>query len=122
VPPMAAFHAFLGWLTVAATIAVMVAALPGAIGLASGRRWIDRAILSQLAAAAASGVAGVAVAVSGRGPREALHFVYAAIVIAALPGARYAVHAKTARPFAAWIAVAALVVMGALLRSFMTGR
>jgi hypothetical protein len=119
---MAGLHALFGWLTVASTIAVLVAALPGAIGRPSSRRWIDRAILVQVVAASVACLAGIVVAVTGSGPGDVLHFVYAAVVLGTLPGARYAVHGNTGRRFAGWVAVAALVVMGALLRSFMTGR
>jgi hypothetical protein len=119
---MAGLHGAIGWLTVAATIAVLVAALPGSIGRAASRRWIDRAILVQVVSAALGCAVGIVVALTDHGPSETLHFVYGAVVLGGLPAVRYAVHRNTGRRFAGWIAVAALVVMGALLRSFMTGR
>jgi hypothetical protein len=119
---MAGPHALLAWLTVGATVAVLIAALPAAIGGQSSRRWIDRAILLQVASTVGACLAGAAVALTGRGPGDLLHFVYALSVLVLVPGARYAVHDATERRFAGWIAVAALITMGALLRSFMTGR
>jgi hypothetical protein len=119
---MTGLHALMAWLTVASTLAVFVAALPGAMVREARRTWIDRAVLVQLVAAALACLAGLAVAVTQGAPSDALHFVYAAVVLALLPATRYAVHGMTGRRFAIWIAVAALIAMGALLRSFMTGR
>ena len=119
---MAGLHAVFAWLTVVATFAVIVAALPGAVGRGSERSWIDRAILAQITAVVIGAGAGLIIAVTERGPSDPLHFLYAAVLLTLLPGVRYAVHNSTARRFAGWIAVAALIAMGALLRSFMTGR
>jgi hypothetical protein len=119
---MTGLHALVAWLTAASTLAVFVAALPGAIGREVGRIWIDRAVLVQVVAAAVACLAGLAVAVIQGAPSDPLHFVYAAVVLALVPATRYAVHRMTGRRFAIWIAVAALIAMGALLRSFMTGR
>jgi hypothetical protein len=119
---MAPLHALLGWLTVGATVAVLVAALLAVSGAVDGRRWIDRSILAQIATAVAACVAGLTTAVMDRGPADPLHFLYAGVILGGLPGARYAVRSRSGPRFAGWIAVAALVVMGALLRSFMTGR
>jgi hypothetical protein len=119
---MAGLHALLAWLTVASTLAVIVTAIPGTIGRETSRFWIDRAILVQIGAAGLACVGGLAIALLQGGPGDGLHFVYAALVLGLLPAVRYAAHGTTGRRFAGWIAVAALITMGALLRSFMTGR
>jgi hypothetical protein len=67
-------------------------------------------------------LAGLVVVLTGAGPSDLLHFVYAVLVVGGLPVARYAVHHRAQPGFGRWVAVAALIVMGALLRSFMTGR
>jgi hypothetical protein len=119
---MAGVHAVLAWLTVASTLAVLIAAVPGAFGRETGRTWIDRAVLVQIVAAALASIVGLVVAVTQRGPGDWLHFVYAVVVLGLVAAVRYAVHGMTGRRFAGWVAVAALIAMGALLRSFMTGR
>jgi hypothetical protein len=123
---MAGAHLLFAWLTVGATVVIIVATIPGAIDRlamdTASRRWIDRAILVQLAAAGAATIAGIAITVTASGPRDPLHFLYAAVVLTAVPVTRYVAHGRTGKLFARWMAVAALVVMGALLRSFMTGR
>jgi hypothetical protein len=119
---MVGVHTVLAWLAVASTTAVFVAAIPASIGRDTGRTWIDRAILVEVAAAVLACLAGLAVAIAEGPPRDWLHFVYAGVVLGLIPAVRYAVHGMTGRRFAGWIAVAALIAMGALLRSFMTGR
>jgi hypothetical protein len=111
----------LAWLTVAATIVVLVAALFSSRASGRTRLAVDRTILVQAPLAAITALAGLLVALTGLGPADALHFVYAAVVVSGLPVARYAVHRQGQPRFGLWIAVAALVVLGALLRSFMTG-
>jgi len=64
------------------------------IGLMTRRpamRWIDRAILVELGVVALAIVAGGAVFVSGPGPRDPLHLVYAVAALVTLPIARFAV-------------------------------
>jgi hypothetical protein len=122
VPRMAGLHTLLAWLTVGSTLAVLVASLPGALGRSTSRLWIDRAILLEMACAGVASLAGLALAVSQRGPADLLHFVYGVAVLGIIPASRYIVRGKSGRRFARWIAVAALIAMGALLRSFMTGR
>ena len=106
----------------AATLVVVAAGALSSRGNDPSRLLIDRVILVQLLLAAATALAGLVLALTVRGPSDPLHFVYAAIVVGGLPVVRYAVHRRARPSFGRWIAVAALVVMGALLRSFMTGR
>ena len=118
---MEGIHELLAWLTVASTVAVLLAAFPGAFGRPAGRLWVDRAVLVQVGCATVTLVAGLVVTIAKGGPADWLHFVYAIVVVGVVPAARYAAHGQTERRFAGWIAVAALIAMGALLRSFMTG-
>jgi hypothetical protein len=119
---MAVLHQALGWLSLAASFGVFALAVGASARRLSARHWIDRAILVQLACAAATIAVGLVLPIIGTGPRDGLHFVYAVVTLGGLPVARYAVREKTGPRFAGWIALAALVVIGASLRSFMTGR
>jgi hypothetical protein len=122
VAAMTSVHVALAWLTVAATIGLLVVSVSGAISGRPSRTWIDRFVLVQLVAAGAALVVGLVVAATASPPADPLHFVYALVVVTTLPIARYLTHGRSDTSLARWMAVAILVVMGGLLRSFMTGR
>ncbi len=110
-----------------AVTAVIAAALlvVSAAGLVSGsypRLWIDRLILAGLAGVALTTVVGPALILSGEQPSDGLHFLYAAVAWLALPvGRAVSGSMKTARRRGTAIVVAAIVLLGVLLRLYMTG-
>jgi hypothetical protein len=115
-------HDALAWLAVTAALALLGAAILTATGRLGSYRLLDAAILVQLAAAAIATLSGVGVVAAGATPRDPLHFVYAAVTLLATPVTRYATRARGARSMGRWHVVAAAVVLGAVLRLFMTGR
>jgi hypothetical protein len=105
----------------ALAVALLVAAVVGALGLRPTRRLVDRLVLALLVAVALATAVGPIVAISDRPPADPLHLVYAAVALWAVPLARYLVAKRPARGAAAWIAVAGAVTLGALVRLWMTG-
>ncbi len=108
--------------TAAATIALLVVAVLGLVRDHFRRLWIDRLILVSLACVALTTVVGPALILSGEQPTDSLHFLYAAVAWLALPVGRVvsgSVH--SARRRGASIAVATVVMLGVLLRLYMTG-
>jgi hypothetical protein len=119
---MDALHAILAWVAAAAAVAVVVVGAAVAVGRLSSRRLVDRAILASLGATGAAGAAGLVLPLTNRPPGDPLHLLYGVVAFAALPLARY--HARDGRieRIGRWVAVAGIVVVGAMLRLFMTGR
>lgn len=85
-----------------------------------GRRLLDRFGVGIVVSLLGAAVAGAARLASGRLPTEDLHLLYAAIAIGLVPLARSFVAGSGQR--AAWLMVAAYLVLGGVLfRLFTTG-
>jgi len=118
---MGGAHAALAWAALGATGVLLVLAGLAAIGSRVSLRAIDLAILVQLAIAGLSAVMGIVTAVVQSAPRDALHLVYGAVATGAPIAARAAAHRRGTIAIARWVAVGALVGLGATVRAFMTG-
>ncbi len=101
---------------------VLAVAVALATGRGPGRRAVDRAILVALALVAITVVVGAPLPVTGAPPRDPLHFLYALVALAGLPIARVAAADADPRRLGRFVALAALLVLGAMVRLFMTGR
>jgi hypothetical protein len=84
-----------------------------------GRLAVDRAILVAMAAVLLAIGSGLLVLAAGGRPADALHFVYAAAALAALPIARFAGWFASRRALA--VVVGALVVAALVVRLAQTG-
>jgi hypothetical protein len=117
---METIHRILGYLAVAAVAVGIAWSLGATRSAALGGRRFTRFQALVVALFVVASVAGVVLLISGGQPREGLHFVYAAIAIAALPLARSFVPATDRR--AGIAPIAAFVVLGFVLyRLFATG-
>jgi hypothetical protein len=122
VPSVDQLHALLAWLAVAGALALLGAAILTASRRDESYRLLDRAILVQLGTLALAAVSGLAFPLGGTLPRDPLHFLYAALGLLVAPGVRYATRGADARRMGRWQVVGAAVVLGVVLRLFMTGR
>jgi hypothetical protein len=122
VPSVDQLHALLAWLAVAGALALLGAAILTATRHDGSYRLLDRGILVQIGTLGIAALSGLVLPVTGTLPHDALHFVYAAVGLLVAPGVRYATRASDATRMGRWQVVAAAVVLGAVLRSFMTGR
>jgi hypothetical protein len=122
VPSVDQLHALLALLAVAGALALLGAAILTATRLDGSYRALDRGILVQVGTLAIAALSGLTVPLTGTLPRDPLHFLYAAVGLVVAPGVRYATRAADAKRMGRWQVVAAAVVLGAVLRLFMTGR
>jgi hypothetical protein len=114
-------HALLAWLAVAGALALLGAAILTATRRDESYRALDRAILVQVGTQALVSASGLVLPLTGVLPREPLHLLYAAVGLLLAPLVRYATRNAPAGRIARWQIVAAAVVLGVVLRSFMTG-
>ncbi len=115
-------HLALFALTVLAAAVLLVVAVAGLVSGRYSRLWVDRLILVGLGGVALTTVVGPALILSGEQPSDGLHFLYAAVALLALPvGRAVSGSMKTARRRGAAVVVAAVVLLGVLLRLYMTG-
>jgi hypothetical protein len=121
VPFMAELHAALAWVAVAGAVAVVAAALPAAAGRTASYRLLDLAILGLVGSTAAAALAGLLLMLLGHRPSEALHFLYAAVALAAMPIARYAMRDGRVTQMARFVALAGVMALVSIVRLFMTG-
>jgi hypothetical protein len=122
VPSVDQLHALLAWLAVAGALALLGAAVLTASRQDESYRLLDRAILVQLGTLAIATLSGLGVAASGTLPRDPLHFLYAAVGLLVAPTVRYATRGADAKRMGRWQIAGAAIVLGAVLRLFMTGR
>ncbi len=105
----------------------VLAAVTLAVGIAGTVRnrfdklTTDRLILAVLAVLALTSIVGPTLLVTGHQPGDALHYVYAVVAWLALPAGRYIAGSGSDRRRAGTVAVAAAILLGALLRLYMTG-
>lgn len=112
-----------GTLAVVAAVGVagfVVVAVLTAFGVLRTKLWLDRAILVQAATGIAAGVTGIATALT-RPPGDILHVVYGALIALGPLVVRALAHDQTARRLGRSLALVGLVVVGILVRAFMTG-
>ncbi len=121
-PSVDQLHALLAWLAAAGALALLGAAILTASRQDESYRLLDRAILVQLGTLAAAALSGLAFPLGGTLPRDPLHFLYSAVALLVAPGVRYATRGADARRMGRWQVVGAAVVLGVVLRLFMTGR
>ena len=121
-------------LTVAAAVLAALVAISGllaALGRPPPTRFIDRSITLALLAIVGAALTGVLPFIGGMGPGDALHAVYAAVAVLALPLARLLPEpepgelARAGRSIGRrggrWLAFGGLATLGALLRLAGTG-
>ena len=118
---MAELHVALAWIAVAGAVAVVAAALPTAAGRSASYRLGDLAILVLVGSTAAAALGGLVLLLLGHRPSEALHFLYGAVALAAMPMARYAMRDRSVSQMARFVALAGVVVLVSIVRLFMTG-
>lgn len=118
---MAGLHAAFAWVAAASVVVLLATAALTATGRLRSYRALDRAVLVQLGCSAVAALAGLATAVSLAPPRDALHVLYAAVGTLLPVGVRVAAQGRDPSTIGRWVTVAALVAVGATLRSFMTG-
>ena len=115
-------HALLAWLAVAGALTLLGAAILTASRRNESYRALDRGILVQVGTLTLVSLSGLVLPLTGVLPREPLHFLYAVVGLLVAPGVRYATRDAPARRMGRWHIVAAAVVLGVVLRLFMTGR
>jgi ABC-type Fe3+ transport system permease subunit len=103
------------------TVAVGLAALAAIASTRPLRRLIDRLILAVLVVVGIAIASGLLLLVTGHGPTDPLHLLYAVAAFVALPVARFAVPSiRTQRRM--WIlVVGAVVLLGLFVRLLQTG-
>ena len=112
-----------GTLAVAAAVGIVgfvVAAALTALGVLRTRLWLDRVILVQAATGLAAGLAGLGTALA-RPPSDVLHILYGALVALGPLVARTLVQSQTTRRLGRSLTIVGLVLVGILVRAFMTG-
>src|SRR3954447_7819501 len=125
-------HQLFGYASVAVTLVLLVVASWSALaartssGVRDHRFAVDRAILGLLAVVAVAGLVGLGLLVGGRRPAEPLHLLYGVAALVTVPVGYWLARRGGVRSSAggrrdAWVAVAALVLLGIELRLFMTG-
>jgi hypothetical protein len=122
VPSVDQLHALLAWLAVVGALALAGAAILTATRHDGSYALLDRGILVQVGTFAIAALAGLVVPLTGTLPRDPLHFLYAIVGLLVAPVVRYATRAGDARRMGRWHVIAAAVVLGTVLRLFMTGR
>ncbi|MDQ3871933.1 MAG: hypothetical protein M3301_10025 [Chloroflexota bacterium] len=100
--------------------------LAGVTGLDVARqRWhpflADRLILALLGALVLACAVGATIALRGRPPADLLHLLYSGLALAVVPVARYLARSGTPRRRAAIVGTGTLLLLGFLVRLFMTG-
>ena len=119
---MANLHSVLAWISVAGALVLLATAAGAATGRLSSRMVLDRAILVQMATVAVALLTGLVLPFAGSGPGDPLHLLYAIVALAAAPLARFYPRYRSMVVLGRWVAVAGVVILGATLRLFMTGR
>jgi hypothetical protein len=113
-------HVALAWLSGGAIAVAIAAAVRGEVQSLGRRRWLDRSIIAVEVAVVAALLAGLAQLIAGPGPSDPLHFLYAALLVAALPVARM-LGGRERRPRRWVMVLAGVVALGLLVRLAQTG-
>jgi len=126
-------HVFLGFLAVAATVALLVAGGWSAIavrrsgGTADHRFAVDRLVLVVIAVLATNGLIGLLQIATGQRPADPLHLLYGPAALISLPIGAWLTRrddrggAAATRRREAWMIGAAVVLLGIELRLIVTG-
>ncbi len=107
----------LGWILGACAVATCAIAAAGWVRPPMSRLWLDRAVLVGVGAALIAVVVGAIAGLTGPGPEDPLHLLYAALAVAILPVAR--AWGDAPRPGA--MLLGGLALLGVTLRLFQTG-
>jgi len=118
---MSSVHGWLAWSAAGGIACLLVVSLATAGGVSRTKLWLDRAILFQLVTAIVASLGGLAVLVTGKPIRDPLHLVYGAVLVAAPGAVRYLARRVPTRRLGGAMSVAAIVLAGVVIRSFMTG-
>lgn len=118
---LARLHA---WIAVAsavlAALMVVVGALDGA-GVVRARAWLDRLAVALFAALVLVVLLGPGIVVGLGGPADPLHFLYAAVALAAVPLARLVATRRGSVRAGWWMAAGGLVTLGMLALLWQSG-
>jgi hypothetical protein len=87
----------------------------------SNRVLVDRAVLAAIVAAGSAAIVGLVVYVVAGPPSDALHVVYGAVAVVVIPVVRYAARRAAPRRLSALLGIAALAMLGVLVRLWQTG-
>ena len=103
-----------------------MAVLAVAVATAAGRafrsyRALDRVLLAQAAVTGLAALVGIGSKATTGLPADPLHLLYGALAALLPLAVRIWASGRTARSIARWVAGAAVVALGATVRSFMTG-
>ena len=121
VPCVEQLHLVLGWIAVAGAIGLLVAAALTATAMTRSYLLLDRAILAQIVTLGAALASGLAVLPVHGGPADPLHYVYALAGLLVAPLVRYATRNAPPSRMGRWQLVAGAILLGVVLRLFMTG-
>jgi hypothetical protein len=120
VTAMNSLHATLAIVAAVGIALFAVAALLTAVGTLRSRVWLDRALIVQGSSAVAAGLTGLAT-FGTRPPSDGLHLLYGALIVVGPLAARALAHGQETRRLGRSLTLVALVVVGILVRAFMTG-
>jgi hypothetical protein len=118
---MSGLHAGLAVVTAIAVAALLVASIAAAVGWSRGRLWLDRAVIVQAAVALVALLSGLGLLLTGSRPADPLHFLYGAVLAGLALIVRASAGRRPTRRVGTWLAVGSLVLIGVLIRAFMTG-
>jgi hypothetical protein len=131
-------HEWLDLAVAAGAAGVVALSIAMLLGVERARFAIDWLILGLVGVTLAGAVAGIVLLAGMGGPRDVLHYVYAVLVLAAVPiarvaggraspsdapppGARWSLRSLRHRHLAAWLIGGSLTTLAALLRLAATG-
>ena len=117
---MNTLHGTLAVVAAVGVAAFLIAAALTAVGILRTRLWLDRVILAQAATGLAAGLAGLGAALT-RPPTDVLHILYGALIALGPLVARMLVPSQTTRRLGRSLTLVGLVLVGILVRAFMTG-
>ncbi len=102
-------------------VVTLAVSLAGMVRQRFARLATDRLILAVLACLAVTTIVGPTLLLTGHQPVDVLHSVYAAVAWLALPIGRYVARGGSDRRRAGTVAIATAILLGAVLRLYMTG-
>ena len=118
---MSGLHAGLAVVAAIGVGLLFLAAVAASAGWSRGRPWLDRAMLIQVATAAAALVTGLLLLIAGNRPADPLHLLYGVVLVAIALVVRAAAGRRPTRRVGVWLVLGSLVLGGVLFRAFMTG-
>lgn len=107
----------LGWILGAIAVATCCVALVGWLRPPLSRLWLDRTVLGGAGVALLAALVGAIAGITGPGPEDPLHLVYAGLAVLVLPIGR----AWGDEPRPGPMLLAGVALIGITLRLFQTG-